>query len=41
MDIFEDVGGCVMIGIVAAVVLALLVCVAVVVFGVALSDFTG
>ncbi len=40
MDIFEDVGGCVMIGIIAAVVLLLLVCVAVVVFGGALSDIT-
>ncbi len=41
MDIFEDVGGCVLIGIVGAVVLVLLVCGAVVFFGVALSDITG
>jgi hypothetical protein len=39
-DIFEDFGGCAVIGIVV-VILRLLICVAIVVFGVALSDIIG
>jgi hypothetical protein len=41
MDIFEDFGGCLMIGVIAAIVLLVIICVAVVIFGVAISDFTG
>ncbi|HYH12899.1 MAG TPA: hypothetical protein VD789_11135 [Thermomicrobiales bacterium] len=38
MEIFEEMGGCVMIGIVALILLFLVVCVAVVFFGVAITD---
>ncbi len=38
MDIFEDMGGCVVIGIVAVVILLLVVCVAVVFFGFAITE---
>lgn len=41
MDIFEDLGGCAMIGIVAIVLLLLVICVLVVVLGVAIPDLTG
>ena len=41
MDIFEDLGGCVTIAIIGFIVLVLVVCVAVFVFGAALTDLTG
>lgn len=41
MEIFEDMGGCVTIAIVALVILLLVACVAIVVFGVALTDLFG
>lgn len=41
MDIFEDLGGCAIIAIVAVVVLLLVACVAVVILGVALPSFIG
>ncbi len=41
MDIFEDFGGCALIGIAAVILLLLVVCVAMLVLGVALPDLTG
>lgn len=41
MDIFEDFGGCLTIFAILAVVLLLVICVAVAVFGVSVADFTG
>jgi hypothetical protein len=39
MDIFEDLGGCAIIAIIAVVVLLLVGCVAMIVLGVALPSF--
>ncbi len=41
MDLFEDLGGCAVIAVVGLILLLLVVCVAVVVLGVALPDLTG
>lgn len=41
MDFFEDLGGCAMIGIVAGIVVLLVICVAVLFFGSALTDLIG
>jgi hypothetical protein len=41
MDFLEDLGGCAMIGIVAAILLLLVVCVAVLIVGGALPDLVG
>ena len=41
MDIFEDLGGCAIIGIVAIILLLLVICVLVVALGVAIPDLTG
>ena len=41
MDIFEDMGGCVVIAIVALILLLLVACVAIVFFGVAFTDLIG
>lgn len=38
MDIFEDFGGCALIGIAAVIILFLVLCVAIVVLGVALPN---
>ena len=41
MDFFEDLGGCAIIGIVAGVVVLLVICVAVLFFGGALTELIG
>jgi hypothetical protein len=41
LDIFEDLGGCAIVAVIAVVVLLLVVCVAIFVFGLAVSDLTG
>lgn len=41
MDLIEDFGGCLVLALIALVVLLLIACVAVVLFGVAVPDLIG
>lgn len=41
MDLFEDLGGCVTIAIIAFIVLLLIICVVAVVLGYGVSELTG
>lgn len=41
MDIFEDIGGCALFAVIAAVVLLLIACVAFILLGAAIPDIIG